>query len=188
MGALAIPRLSVEEYLAIDRAAELKSEYRDGEMFPLAAVSWPHAQLAVTVAAALRSRLQGGPCRVGVAPIRVRVAPTEFVYPDIVVVCGKPALTDEHADTMTNPKLIVEVLSPSTEDYDYGKKFAGYRKLASLEEYVLVSQGARLVEVFRRTPEGRWTLSSHPGEDASIPLDSLGFAIPAGEIYSDIEL
>ena len=103
-----------------------------------------------------------------------------------MVVCGKPALTDEHSDTLTNPKVIFEILSPSTQDYDYGTKFSLYRQLPSYEEYVLVSQTTHLVEVYRRAPESRWILSTYTGSDAVFPVESLGIAIPLAEIYAGV--
>lgn len=118
--------------------------------------------------------------------MRIRVGPTRFVYPDLLVVCGEPALTDEHHDTVTNPKVIVEILSQSTEDYDYGSKFTLYRGLPSFEEYLLVSQTEHRIEVFRRMPDSRWILSTFEGLDASLPIESLNISIPLAQIYSGI--
>ncbi|MFN0192879.1 MAG: Uma2 family endonuclease [Aestuariivirga sp.] len=124
MGAAPVVKLSVEEYLAVDRVAERQSEYHDGEMFPIANVTWEHGLIVGNTAHALVQRLEKTPCHLAVAPVRVRATPTRFLLPDIMIVCGKPAFTDGAADTITNPKLIVEVLSPPTSDFDYGGKFA----------------------------------------------------------------
>ena len=186
MGALAVPKLSVEEYLAVDRASEFKSEYHDGELFPIANVSWQHGLLAVNMGSCLRLALKGTPCRAAASPVRVRVSPTKFVYPDLLVVCGSPAFTDEQSDTITNPKVIVEILSPSTLDYDYGTKFVQYRELPSFEEYVLVSQAAYRIEVFRRAPDGRWVLSTYAGLDAVFPIEALNISVPLAEVYSAV--
>ena len=186
MSALAIPKLSVEEYLAIDRAAELKSDYHDGLLFPICAASWVHGRLCAEMARQMTVRLSGGPCGAVVSPVRVRVSQTKYVYPDLLVVCGKPALTDEQADTVTNPKVIVEVLSPSTTDYDYGTKFGLCRELPSFEEYVLVSQDRQRIEVYRRTANQQWLLSRYEGPDAVLPVDSLSLAIPLAEIYAGV--
>ena len=187
MGALATPaKISVEEYLALDREAELKSEYHDGVLFPICAVSLAHGRLCSRFAHRLEERLEGGSCITAVSPVRVRVSRTKFVYPDIVVICGKPSFTDEHVDTITNPKVILEVLSPSTQDYDYGTKFKLYRELASLEEYVLVSQEAQRVEVFRRMANQEWRLTRYDGPDTSLPFESMSISIPLSEIYSGI--
>ena len=185
MSAVAIPKLSVEEYLAIDRAAELKSDFHDGVVFPISAVSVAHARLTVILGRRLDERLDGGPCT-AMGPVRVRVSQTKYVYPDLLVVCGKPALTDEQADTVTNPKVIVEVLSSSTGDYDYGAKFSLYRELPSLEEYILVSQETPRIEVFSRKADRQWLLSTYDGLGATLPVSSLHIAIPLAEIYSGI--
>ncbi|MFN7924986.1 MAG: Uma2 family endonuclease [Bryobacteraceae bacterium] len=111
---------------------------------------------------------------------------TKYVYSDIVVICGKPAFTDEQVDTVTNPKLIVEVLSPSTANYDYSEKFAAYRGLPSLEEYVLVAQRRPLIDIFRRTPDNKWLLSSFEGLDSSAELTSLGISLRLADIYAGV--
>ncbi len=187
MGALLRPRLSVEEYLAIDRAAEAPSEYHDGEMFPVETASLTHARLLFKIGRRFSERLDGSPCEVAGATIRVRVSPSKYLYPDVIVYCGKPELTDEHQDTISNPKVIVEILSPSTEGYDYGKKFVLYRGLPSFEEYLLVSQDEPRVEVSRRTPENRWLLTTYSGLDAVVQVESLGISIPMTELYDGVE-
>ncbi|MCX6590676.1 MAG: Uma2 family endonuclease [Acidobacteria bacterium] len=187
MSALSIPRISVEEYLAADRAAERRSEYHDGEVFPMVAVTFTHARLAVSLARRLDEKLSYGTCQTLAAP-RVRARATNFVYPDLAVICGQPQLGDAHGDILLNPRVIIEILSPSTADYDYGGKFALYRGLASLEEYVLVSQESCLIEVFRRLTDGRWALSSYQGAEAVLTLECLGIALPLAEIYAGVEL
>jgi Uma2 family endonuclease len=188
MGALAATKVSVEEYLALDRAAEVPSEYHDGEMFPLAAVSWEHSIISANVVSILRARLVNAPCRVANGPLRVRVSPAKYLIPDMMVVCGRPMLTDEHQDTVTNPKLIVEILSPSTSDYDYGEKFILYRKLESFEEYLLVAQDQARVEVARKTADKRWLITTYEGLDAVVNVESLGVSLPMSEIYGGVEL
>jgi Uma2 family endonuclease len=123
MGAAIVAKLSVEEYLALDRAAEVKSEYHDGEMLPLVAVTLSHGLISFRFGVLLDRQLAKTGCRIVPSGLRVRVSPSKFVIPDLLVYCGKAELTDEHQDTITNPKVIVEVLSPSTADYDYGGKF-----------------------------------------------------------------
>jgi len=188
MGALPVAKLSVEEYLAIDRAAEIPSEYYDGEMFPIEAVSLRHSLISVNIAGVLRERLAKTPCRAAGGPLRVRATPTRFVLPDLIVFCGKPVLTDEHQDTLTNPKVIVEILSPSTADYDYGEKFIVYRRIESFEEYVLVAQDQARVEVFRKTPDKRWLISTYEGLDAVAEVESLGISFKLAEVYAGVEL
>lgn len=188
MGALPATKISVEEYLALDRAAEFPSEYLDGEMFPLATVSWEHSVISINMGSMLRERVAKTACRAVASPLRVRVSPTKYIIPDMMVVCGKPALTDEHQDTVTNPKVIVEILSPSTADYDYGEKFILYRKLDSFEEYMLVSQNQARVEVAHKTPDKRWVITTYEGLDKTVKLESLDVSLPMAEIYEGIEL
>ncbi|MCX6594314.1 MAG: Uma2 family endonuclease [Acidobacteria bacterium] len=187
MGALPVTRISVEEYLAADRVAELRSEYHDGEVFPVVAASWAHSLLAANFTTAMGVQLRSTPCRVAAAP-RVRATARNYVYPDLAVVCGQPKLADAHADIVLNPQVIVEVLSPSTADFDYGGKFALYRTLDSLQEYILVSQDAYLVEVFRRVAESQWMLSSYPGIDAVVPVECLSISLPLTEIYAGVAI
>ena len=187
MSAAPVAKLSVEEYLALDRAAEVPSEYHDGELFPLDAVSLQHGLISNHVGRRVGERLEGGRCQIA-AQIRVRVSPTKFVFPDQVVYCGKAALTDEAADTITNPKVIIEILSPSTADYDYGTKFGLYRRLPSFEEYVLIAQDEPKVEVFRKTPDGRWILSTYDGLDSTAKVESLEITLPLAELYAGVEL
>jgi Uma2 family endonuclease len=187
MGALSATKVSVEEYLALDRAAEIPSEYHDGELFALAAVSWEHAIISANVVSMLRDRLAKTLCSVANSPLRVRVSPTKYVIPDMMVVCGKPQLTDEHQDTVTNPKVIVEILSPSTANYDYGEKFILYRNLESFEEYLLVAPDRARVEVFRKKADKHWAITTYEGLDAMVNIESLSMSLPMTEIYSGVE-
>ena len=184
MGAQPFPRLAVEDYLALDRAAEHKSEFHDGEMFPIVAATVAHARLASRVASLFESRLKRH-CY-GLTAMRVRVTAAKFVYPDYAVVCGSPQLTDEHQDTLINPKAVVEVLSPSTADYDRGAKFDLYRQLPSFEEYLLVFQDERRVELLRKTNAERWTIDTLIAPDTRIELASLGVEFPLAELYEGI--
>jgi len=187
MGALPVTKISVEEYLALDRAAEVPSEYHDGEMLPIEAVTWEHGLLQVNAGTLLKEHLRSSPCRVAGPALRVRVSPTKFVLPDLVVVCGKPVLADEYQDTLTNPKVIVEILSPSTMNYDYGEKFSLYRRLESFEEYILVWQDRPRVEVLRKTLDKRWILSTFEDLSASVEVESLGISLPLAQLYADVE-
>ena len=187
MSALPVTKLSVEEYLAIDREAEFRSEYHDGELFPVEAVTWEHGIVHANLCRRLTERLEHSPCRVSVSPPRVRTSPTKFVVPDIVIVRGKPALTDEHQDTLTNPKVIVEVLSPSTANYDYGEKFRQYRHLESFVEYVLAAQDEPRIEVFRKASGKRWEINTYEGLEAVALIETLSISLPLSEIYAGIE-
>lgn len=179
--------LSAEEYLAIEREAETRSEYLDGEMFAMSGASLRHNTLSLNVAVELRSRLKGRGCQVFSSDLRVRIEATDlFTYPDVVVVCGKPELADAALDTLLNPKLIVEVLSATTEAYDRGLKFDHYRLVPSLTDYVLVAQDRIHVDHFSRQPDGRWLLSAASELEARVELASLGLAVSLARIYEDI--
>jgi Uma2 family endonuclease len=177
------PNLSQEEYLALERKAESKSEYHDGCVYAMAGASKEHNRIAADFLTALNNRTLGGPCEVFGSDMRVLISRTGlYTYPAILGVCGELQVLDGEADTALNPALIVEVLSPSTEGYDRGKKFGHYRQLPSLREYVLVSQDRILVEKFERDGD-LWILSVRDRRDAAIALASLGCEVPLGEIY-----
>src|SRR5712692_7135469 len=155
MSAQPQPRLTPEQYLEIERAAEFRNEYYNGRMYAMSGGSHPHAIVIGNLAFALRSGLGKRPCLVTTSDLRVRVAPAGlYTYPDVVVVCGEPRYADNQIDTLLNPMLLIEMLSPSTEAYDRGFKSAQYRTIESLQEYALVSQAEPRVEVFRRQDGG----------------------------------
>lgn len=187
MSAERIPYISPEEYLAIERVAETKSEYLDGQMFAMAGASFRHNRIIVNLATGLNSALRGGPCQVVVQDLRVRVSPEGlYTYPDVVTVCGEPEFADSHEDTLTNPTLLVEVLSPSTEAYDRGAKFQHYRTLSTLKQYVLVAQEEPLVEVYTRQEGGGWLLREFRGQEATAELTAVNCHLPLVEIYRDL--
>jgi Uma2 family endonuclease len=188
--ALPLPKLTVAQYLAIERQAEYKSEFYKGEMFPMPGGTANHSELAVTLGSILRVRLMGRACKVFNSDLKVRTGEDGlYTYPDVSVVCGERIFADDETDVLLNPKLIVEVLSKSNEAHDRGFKFREYKKIASLEEYILVSQFEPLIERFRREPGGLWiSCSEAHGMDATLVLESLGLEIPLAEIYRDIEL
>jgi len=177
-----------DEYLERERVASHKSEYYAGEIFAMAGASPSHNALVASIIIALGVRLRGTPCTTFASDLRVECGPSGlFCYPDVSVICGSPQYRDEHRDVVINPTLVVEVLSSSTEGYDRGAKFAQYRRLASLREYVLVSQDEARMEVFTRGDDGRWTLTEAVGLDALCPLSSLDIALPLSEVYERIE-
>lgn len=183
------PRFSPEEYLEIERKAEFRSEYVDGEMFALSGASFAHTVITGNVVTGLRSRLRGKGCTVHPVDLRVRATPTGlFCYPDVVVVCGEPRFVDGEKDTLTNPVLLVEVLSPSTADWDRGGKFVRYRRLASLREVLFVAQDAVHVEQFTRQDQGLWLLAEHEESGSVLKLNSLGIELPVAEVYEDVPL
>jgi Uma2 family endonuclease len=182
-------RLTPEEYLAIERKAEYKSEYFNGEMFAMAGASERHVLIVTNVVAELRGQLRQRPCTVYSTDLRVRVSPTAlYTYPAVVVVCEQPQFADDQRDTLLNPTLIVEVLSESTKDYDRGEKFEQCRSLASLNEYVLIAQDKHHVEHFVRQPDNRWLLSETNWLEDTIHLSSIDCDLALIEVYDKVEL
>ena len=177
--------MTVEQYLDYDDAADCRTEFRGGEIFRLDDASVQHAFLATNVIIELGNRLKGGPCQV-LPGVRFLTLDKGFVCPDIAVICGPPAYTANRR-AVTNPSLIVEILSPSTADFDYGGKFELYREMKSLTEYALVSQTRVRVEVFRKNPTGEWLLSSYRGLEETIPFQSVAVTVPMSEIYARVD-
>jgi len=179
--------LTPEEYLEIERQAEIRSEYYQGEMFAMAGGSEAHNILVDNLVVAFRTKLRGSPCRSYSRDMRVQVSTTGFyTYPDLVVVCGEREFLDEKRDTLLNPTLIVEVLSSTTEAYDRGRKFSHYRTLEPLQEYVLVSQDRFQVECFKRQSAGQWLLTAVNRLEDTVCLDSVGCIIPLADVYEDV--
>ncbi len=182
-------RLTPEEYLAIERKAEYKSEYFNGEMFAMSGASERHVSIVANLVYLLVGQLRGRPCKAYASDMRVRVSPTGlYTYPDVVVVCGQAQFADEQQDTLLNPTLIVEVLSESTKDYDRGGKFEHYRSLASLSEYVLITQDKHHVEHFVRQSDNRWLLSETNRLEDTIHLSSIDCDLVLAEVYDKLEL
>jgi Uma2 family endonuclease len=180
--------LTPEEYLEIERKAEWKSEYFQGEMFAMAGASFAHVVIVGNLGRELGNRLEAGPCGVYSSELRLRVAPNGlYTYPDLMVICGEPQFADDRRDTVVNPVLIVEVLSESTEAYDRGKKFEQYRSLPSLREYLLVAQDAPRIEQWICQPDDHWLRAEASGRDASIRLASIDCVLPLAKIYNKIE-
>ena len=180
--------LSPQEYLALERAAEYKSEYLAGEIYAMSGASRRHNLVTLNIAAELRQQLRSTPCETYTGEMRVQVAAARaYFYPDVVVVCGEPRFEDTELDTLLNPTVIVEVLSPSTERFDRGRKFLLYRQMQSLQEYVLVAQDAMRVEVFRRQGE-MWLFHDLSGTDAVLRLESVGCELPLRAIYERVDL
>lgn len=179
--------LTPQEYLRIERAAECKSEYLDGEMFAMAGASPRHVLITGNLVRELGNLLREGPC--AVYPADLRVATDErrhYTYPDVVVACEPLQFVDEHRDTITNPTLIAEVLSESTEKYDRGAKFERYRSVSTLAEYLLVSQERVHVELYTRQPDGGWVLREWNDPAAEIDLTSLRCRLRVGEVYAKV--
>lgn len=175
------------EYLALERSSEVRSEYIAGRMFAMSGASLRHGLIAGNLFRELSSQMRGRACQAHINDLRVKVSPTEmYIYPDIVAFCGAAELEDEHVDTLLNPAIIVEVLSESTEAYDRGEKFAHYRRLDTLREYVLVSQDKIRIEHFRREGE-EWVLSEVSGPDETLHLESIDCHVAVATIYEKVD-
>lgn len=177
-----------EEYLIREEAAAYKSNYHHGEIFDFSGASFNHSQIISNIHFALRQKRMNFNCRVAMNDLRVWIeAQQSFVYPDIVLICDKPQFLENRDDTILNPKLIIEVLSDSTKDYDRGEKFVAYRAIPSFREYILVDQYKRHVEQFHLGHEGKWILTEYDDPAAMVKCESIPFRISMNEIYEQIE-
>lgn len=180
--------ISPEEYLALERQAQTKSEYWNGEVYAMAGASARHTLITANAITSLSIHLRDRQCTVHTGDLRIKVSPTGmYAYPDVVVVCGTPRFDDKQRDTVLNPTVLVEVLSKSTESYDRGTKFEHYRTLESLADYVLISQDRALVEHRMRQEAERWLMSYYMGLQTIVPLASIGCELPLAEIYHKVE-
>lgn len=181
--------ITPEEYLTLERQAEFKSEYYDGEIFAMTGASHKHNLITVNIGAELRNQLKGRACEVYQSDMRVHVPATGlYTYPNVVVVCGEPQLEDEHFDTLLNPTLIVEVLSKSTARYDRTGKFSDYRSIPSFAEYLLVVQSEYRVEQSAKQSDGRWLLTDFRSLEDVVRLDSIQCSLSLKEIYDKVSL
>ncbi len=180
-------RLSEAEYLERERAADVKSEFFDGQVVAMADGTPQHSLIATNLAAEFSNRLRHGPCVPYNSDLRIKVEATGlFTYPDLSVICGPLEFAPGTDDTVVNPRVLVEVLSDSTEGYDRGKKFEHYRQIASLQEYLLVSQKEPRLEHFVRQPDAGWLLNEAFGLDATLELPSLKIVLALGEVFAKV--
>jgi Uma2 family endonuclease len=186
MSAAARPvRYTRAEYRAFERASNMRNEYLDGVIYAMAGGSPEHAAIAVNVSSLLHVALRERPCRVHSSDLRIHVLDTGLeTYPDVTVICGKAELDPEDAHAVTNPVLLVEITSPSTEEYDRGEKLRHYKQIASLRELVLVSHREKLVEVYRRGEDGSWS-RHEAGPGRTLRLESIDCELPTDDVYRD---
>lgn len=180
-------RFTPQEYLARERAsAGSKSEYVNGYIYAMGGASLAHNRIVWNLARELGIQIRGGPCSASVNDMRVKVPRTEiYTYPDVVIVCGEPRLEDDHFDTLLNPTVIIEVLSPSTERYDRGDKWAHFRQLETLQTYVLVTQDEMRVETFTRRGD-EWIYAEASGAEGVLSLPAAGCSVPLDAIYEHV--
>lgn len=185
-------RLTVAEYLAIERASEQKHEFINGEVFAMAGASRQHNEIRENLGGELFAQLKGGPCRTYSSDQRLKVVRDGqpiYTYPDYLIVCGPPQFAREQGlDTLLNPLVIFEILSDTTEDYDRGEKFEYYRQLASLREYVLMSQKSMEVEHLVRGPDSGWEPAVLQGADSELVLATAPVRLPLADLYRGVEL
>lgn len=187
MSSAAKAKITVEEYLAMERASESKHEFYDGDIFDMTGGTPAHSLIATNFASEARAALKDRPCVVYNSDLRVKVKPTGlYTYPDVTIVCGQQQFDDEQRDTLINPTVIVEVLSKSTAIYDRGPKSKHYRKIPSLQALILVEQDSPVVEVYRRQSEGNWLLTEATELSESVAIEPLGISIPLNEIYRNV--
>jgi Uma2 family endonuclease len=187
---------TVDDYLAFERAADERHEYLDGQIYAMAGESLAHGIIATNLVAALHAQLRRTPCQPLSKDMKVRSGPLPqtarsrqglFSYPDIVVVCGEPLFHDAHRDVLLNPKVIFEILSPSTEAFDRGVKFLRYQTWnPTLSDYVLVSQTTPLVEQFIRRDDGSWSYYIYQGLTQRCPLTSIDCTLPLTDVYERV--
>lgn len=177
--------LTPDEYLQWEARQEIKHEYINGEVYAMTGETIPHNAIAVNLIAALRPHVRGSSCRVLGTEAKVGITQKgSFFYPDVLVTCN--AQDRQAIQVIQFPKLIVEVLSPGTEAYDRGAKFAQYRRLESLQEYVLINSESIGVEIFRLNERSKWELTSYTTDD-EIELVSIEFKFPIKLLYEDVE-
>jgi Uma2 family endonuclease len=180
--------LTPEQYLEIERKAEFKSEYYQGEMFAMSGAREPHILIVGNAMGELRQQFRRRPCKAYSNDMRVRVTPTGlYAYPDVVIVCGDPEFVDDTFDTLVNPTVIIEVLSKSTEAYDRSQKFEQYRTLESLKEYMMISSQRVSVERFTRQPDGSWNYIARASLEDSIDLKSVDCHLLLADLYEKVD-
>lgn len=178
---------TVEEYLEFERTSDIKHEYLDGQFYAMAGAKRAHNLICAAANFHLFRAARKRGCEVHSSDMRVRTPSGLYAYPDVTVVCGLPQIVEERGmDTLLNPTLIVEVLSPSTENFDRTKKFAHYKSLSSLQDYMLISQEQPAVECFSRQQDGQWVHALAIGLDSSIHIPALDASLTLADIYEQI--
>ena len=181
--------ITPEEYLATEREAAFKSEYYQGEVFALAGAGNNHNIITANLIISLGISFKGKNCRVYPSDMRLHIPLNGlYTYPDVLAICGEKQFLDEKKDTMLNPFLIVEVLSPSTADYDRGTKFMLYRSIPGLQHYLLVDSRSCHVEKFSKNPDGIWVLTEEKNKNATLTFSNPEFALAMADIYEDAEV
>lgn len=178
-----LPKLSAIDYLSQERLSDTKHEFIAGEIFAMAGASAAHNLIVSNLIRELGNQTKKRPCRVYPSDLRVQVV-DGYVYPDVTMVCGKPEFIEQ--DNLVNPSLIIEVLSPTTEDYDFGGKFARYRQLESLQDYILVAQDKVMVTHYTRQDKNHWLLTEFTDRQATVSLSNLQCDLLLDDVYDKV--
>ncbi len=176
-----------EEYLRLERCSNQKHEYISGEILAMAGASRAHNLIKGNIAQHLRNQLSDRPCETYSSDLRVRTTPTDYTYPDVVVVCGDAQFEDDELDTLLNPTLLIEVLTKTSESRDRGEKFTNYRNMPSVQEILLISQTQMRVEHYIRQSAEEWALHDITSPTASIQLKSIGCTLTMTELYARVQ-
>ena len=178
---------SFAEYLQLEETAAYKNEYQDGEIVPMTGGTTDHNKIALNFAAYLKFALKGQKYNIFIGDVKLWIAQyRQATYPDVMLIEGEPIYYETGKTTITNPRLIVEVLSKSTQNYDQGDKFLYYRSLPELQEYILISQSRPYIMQYNKTEENKWLLTEYEGENASLSLTSVNFYLSFQEIYEGV--
>lgn len=188
MSTHAVPYLTPEQYLELERAAEFRSEYLAGAMYAMSGGSRNHMHIVTAIAGELYSALRGRDCAVASTDLRLSVGKYNLItYPDVFVTCGPDQYLDNRTDTLTDATLIVEVLSPSTKNYDRGEKFLFYRSLRSLKEYLILAQDQVRAEHWIKQPDNSWQLREFVSLSDEIELTSIGCRLRLEAAYARVD-
>lgn len=176
---------TVEEYLAQEEQDHIRYEYVDGEIFAMSGGTGNHSRITMNTATEINTQLRNTNCYVNSSDLRVKISETKYVYPDFSIVCGESEFADDNHTMLTNPILVAEVLSPSTEGYDRGLKYEFYRSLSSLKAYLLIDQSRIHVELYTLQENG-WLFQEFKSLDDKIQLVMIDSTLPLSEIYRGI--
>jgi Uma2 family endonuclease len=179
--------ISPEQYLEMERAAETKHEYYNGEVFAMSGASLPHNFVCHNVYGSLIIFLKGKNCKPFGSDLRIHIPEnTLYTYPDISIICGKPETADSFRDSIINPSIIIEILSKSTKDYDRGTKFFLYRSIQTLKEYILIDSTSVSIEIYNRQVDNSWILKEFKQPADSFVISTIGLSLFLKDVYEDV--
>ena len=179
---------SIEEYLELEEKSLEKNEYYQGEIFAMAGASFAHNQIVGNVMVDIGQFLRDKKCRIFPSDLKVHIESNSlFTYPDLSIICGKPEFWNNRTDTILNPLVIIEVLSPATKDYDHGEKFTLYRNIASLKEYILISSTEVRLEQYIKQAPNEWKFIEYQSAEEEITIPTISFSTLLQEFYRDVD-